>query len=103
MSAEIDVIKERVAELYDAFEYQWLLENKPHGFDIQDIRFGTLNQRLDHAKKYIERYLKGEISQIAELEEELLDPYCDREELPVLNDKYWKDIVSPNVLSHNIF
>lgn len=103
LSAEIDVIKERVAELYDAFEYQWLLENKPHGFDIQDIRFGTLNQRLDHAKKYIERYLKGEISQIAELEEELLDPYCDREELPVLNDKYWKDIVSPNVLSHNIF
>ncbi len=58
---------------YSAFESQWMEENKPHGFDVQDIRLGGLKQRIQHTKLRIEQYLSGEISEIAELEESILD------------------------------
>ena len=44
-------------------------ENKPFGFEVQDIRIGGLIQRLKTAEKRIGEYINGESDCIPELEE----------------------------------
>lgn len=63
-------------DFYEAFERQWMWENKPHGFDVQDLRLGGLQRRIQHCKTVLCRYLNGEIPYIEELEEPSLDAYC---------------------------
>lgn len=50
-------------------ETQWMKENKPFGFEVQDIRIGGLIQRLKTAGKRIGDYVSGKIDNIPELEE----------------------------------
>ena len=50
-------------------ETQWMKENKPFGFEVQDIRIGGLIQRLKTAEKRIGEYINGESDCIPELEE----------------------------------
>jgi hypothetical protein len=57
---------------YDKFQTLWFTENKPHGFDVQDLRLGGLKQRLISCHKRLLAYCKGEIENIPELEETLL-------------------------------
>ena len=57
-----------------AFEEQWFHENKPCGFDVQDIRLGATLQRTVSCRRRILDYVNGKIDSIPELEEELL-PY----------------------------
>ena len=82
-----------------AFEKQWMAENKPHGFDVQDIRLGGLARRLLHCRDRLQQYLDGDIERIEELEEPVLDPVC-RPEAPkgTLNFNNWRDTVTCNVL-----
>ncbi len=63
----------KIKALYEAFKEQWFLENKPHGFDVQDIRFGGLLLRIESCKKRLEQFVNSEISIIDELEEDQLD------------------------------
>ena len=56
------------------FEEQWFYENKPCGFDVQDIRLGATLQRTASCRRRILDYVNGKIDSIPELEEELL-PY----------------------------
>ena len=62
-----------------AFEEQWFYENKPCGFDVQDIRLGATLQRTVSCRRRILDYVNGKIDSIPELEEELL-PYrsCEK-------------------------
>ena len=60
-------------EFYTAFKEQWEIENKPNGFEVQDIRIGGLRLRIQHCKERIENFVCGEISAIEELEEPILD------------------------------
>ncbi len=89
----------RVREFHDAFEKQWMWENKPHGFDVHDIRIGGVLMRLEHAAKRIERYVNGEIDRIEELEEPVLDPFCnpDHGKVHVCYNS-WSQIATCNVL-----
>lgn len=66
---------ERLELFYDAFENAWMTERKPFGFEVQDIRIGGLIQRVKHCKRTLEKYLKGELTTIDELEQEILPPY----------------------------
>lgn len=66
-----------IKEFYSAFERQWMIENKPHGFDVQDIRIGGLIQRILHCKNRLTEYVNGNLSIIEELEEPLLDESCN--------------------------
>lgn len=68
-----DEIIRRIDIFYDALEAQWNIENKPHGFDMQDIRIGGLIRRIQHCKKILLRYINGEIESIPELNEPVLD------------------------------
>lgn len=56
----------------DAFRAQWDGENKPHGFDLQDLRLGGLLQRIASCKRRIEDYVAGRVESIPELCDEVL-------------------------------
>ena len=63
----------RLAKFHAKYRKQWYIENKPHGFDVQDIRLGGLSARLVSCAERLESFLKDEISCIEELEEKQLD------------------------------
>lgn len=90
---ECETILEKMENFYTAFEKQWHIENKPHGFDIQDLRLGGVMRRMEHVKRKISRYLHGATDTIPELEENIL---------PYETDWYtnWEPAVSPNVIHH---
>ena len=89
-----------VEDFYGKFEKLWLTENKPHGFDVQDLRFGGLKQRLISCKKRLAAYVRGEIESIPELEEKLLCYFGDeenfRDDIPVHHD--WLKTITVNTL-----
>ena len=89
----------QLEKFYDAFQYQWMLENKPYGFEIQDIRLGGLIRRVQHCRIRLERFCAGTLAQIEELEETQLDIFegRDRPYPPSLND--WRLNVSANYVS----
>jgi hypothetical protein len=78
---------------YRAFEKQWLLENSPTGFDVQDIRIGGLLQRLSSCRRRLLAYAAGEISVIEELENKLVA--LEENYKPAHN---YRHMASPNVL-----
>jgi hypothetical protein len=82
------------------FRKLWFAENKPHGFDVQELRLGGLMLRLRSTRERLSSYLAGEIDSIPELEEELL-PYMGLKchpngGMPDINS--WQSVVSPNVI-----
>ena len=58
---------------YEAFRDLWHKENKPNGFEIQDMRLGGLMQRMKHCRERLENYLSGKEKDLPELEYVLLD------------------------------
>ena len=60
-----------------AFEKQWFTDNKPCGFDVQDIRIGGIIRRTSACRRRILDYVGGKIESIPELEEEIL-PYGEK-------------------------
>lgn len=48
---------------------EWHLTNKSLGFEVLDMRFGSVKQRLSSAKVRLEEYLQGQCDRIDELEE----------------------------------
>lgn len=85
-----DLIK-LVEEFHFALQNQWFKENKPNGFDIQDIRLGGVIQRTKSCQTRLLAYLNKEISDIPELAEEVIKGECG---------EAWGRYVSPNVISH---
>lgn len=64
-----------------AFERQWMKENKPFGFEVQDNRLGGLLYRIGSCKKRLIAYAEGKISSIPELEEDILTFRKDSESI----------------------
>ena len=68
---------------YAAFKAQWYRENKPFGFEVQDVRIGGLIHRVRHCASDLGDLIKGKISSIPELEEyqlpaDVTEYYLDR-------------------------
>ncbi len=59
---------------YEAFKNQWYRENKPFGFEVQDIRIGGLIHRVKHCMNDLNDFLKGKVASLPELEEYQLAP-----------------------------
>lgn len=97
-------LAEKIDLFYTVFRNQWEKENKPHGFDVQDMRLGGLSRRVKHCKERLQEYLDGKLDRIEELEEPVLDPLGDGEKRdagPIYyND--WKFTISANVISVNV-
>ncbi len=62
----------RVKQYAAALEKQWMSENKPQGFDVQDIRIGGLLRRLEHCRRDLLDYASGKKSSLPELEQDIL-------------------------------
>lgn len=80
----------RLNIFYENFKDLWFRENKPHGWEVQDIRLGGLARRLSYCKETLIAYINGKIENIPELEEEIYN-YTNN-----LFRAKWQDIVTTN-------
>ncbi len=87
-----------IEAFYTAYEKQWMWENKPHGFDVQDIRIGGLIKRISHCKKRLEEYISGTVERIEELEEPLCDAYCRKDATGHVCYNDWGTTATSNVI-----
>ena len=53
-------------------------ENKPHGFDVQDLRIGGLLYRTESCRQRLLDFADGKLTRIEELDEPLL-PFREKE------------------------
>ena len=83
----------RLEVFYYTFRNQWFKENKPHGFDVQDIRIGGLQRRVKACCERLIDLRNGKISSIPELEENI-SPMVN--ELPLFN--CWNKTCSNNLI-----
>lgn len=93
----------KLDKLYECILTQWDTNNKPFGFDIQDLRFGGLMMRLRHSCKIINDYLSGKIDVIEELEQPRLY-YIEPKKPPnkPIFVRRWSEIISPNILTNKL-
>ena len=91
-------ISRRIKKLHAAFSYQWHKENKPHGFDIQDIRLLGVAGRIESLRRRLLDYVNGKTNIIEELEEDIIS-YSKTPGVPVRCNEF-KNYISPNVVSH---
>ena len=82
---------EKIMNFHKVYQIWWTNENKPQGFEVQDIRIGGLLQRIRSCRERILAYCDGKIDGIPELEEPVLEDDCGCT---------WARIVTPGVLSH---
>jgi hypothetical protein len=57
----------------ESYRKQWLIENKPNGLEVQEIRLCGLKGRLKGCRERLLAYINGEIEEIPELSETLLE------------------------------
>ena len=82
------------------FREVWMAENKPHGFEIQEIRIGGTIQRLRSCKERLEQWCSQD-TPIPELAEQALDLEGGGTEFTRRHFRYpnWIEMFSPNVAS----
>ena len=73
--ADYDRLIALIDDFYGAFKEQWEKENKPNGFEVQDIRIGGLRLRVQHCRERLQAFAESRIPSLSELEEPILDFY----------------------------
>ena len=98
LSVQIKQLVKLLDKFYGALKKQWHTENKPFGFEVQDIRLGGLKQRMLHCKQIIDDFADGKSDSIPELETEVLnsEDYSDTTEFRC--NHRWQQLVSVNRL-----
>ena len=97
-SAErLPLLIEQVERFRDCLEIQWMIENKPFGFEVQDMRLGALLQRLKSAKNRLEAYVNGKLKRLDELEEERR-PFIPEMSGKLLDVNQWARMVTASTL-----
>ena len=91
---ELPDLKARMKELRRVHMENWFELYKPLGWDIMDMRYGSLFTRIDSAIEEINMYLDGKLDRLEELEEERLAYNGVEGSIKYLN--YFGDIVSPS-------
>ena len=91
---ELPDLKARMRELRRVHMENWFELYKPLGWDIMDMRYGSLFTRIDSAIEEINMYLDGKLDRLEELEEERLAYNGVEGSIKYLN--YFGDIVSPS-------
>ena len=86
---------------HEKFYFLWHKENKPHGFEVHDLRIGGRIMRLKTCQTRIHAYPNGEPDDIPELNEEILDWFGGNTNIP--KDKYatrnnWRFIASAGII-----
>lgn len=91
---EYKLAADKIEAFQLAYEKLWFIENKPHGYDVQDIRLGGIISRLKSCRRRLEGYLDGSIDEIPELSE----PMIKR----TINSISWIRMATVNSVSHNL-
>ncbi len=65
-------VEKRLRVFHEAFMILWHKENKPQGWEVQDARLGGLIRRVQTCREKLQKYSKGKLLSIKELEEDLL-------------------------------
>ena len=89
------LVESKLEIFYQKFRDLWYKENNPNGFDVHDIRLGGLKQRLRSCRERLMDYVKGNIINIPELEENILDRFSKEE---IFGCYMWSEMVTTNVL-----
>ena len=95
---EIPTIIKLVDSFYDKFRMQWDRENKPFGFDVQDLRLGGVKQRLAHCNMILNEYNAGKTTAIPELEQEILPAYTFDESGDFRCNQWWWELITVNTI-----
>lgn len=69
---DYETLEKRLKALYDVHSTRWFTDNKPHGFEVQDIRLGGLMMRVHACKERLVQFTAGAIGEIPELCEPVL-------------------------------
>jgi len=72
----------------------WFAIYKAFGWDIMDMRYGSLQTRIDSAIQEIGMYLDGKLEKLEELEEERL--FYDGKPGPIRYLNFYGQVVSPS-------
>ncbi len=72
LAEEVPSMVEKLDVYYRSYRRQWHIENKPFGFEMQELFMGGIRLRLLSAADRIKDYLDGKVTSIPELEEEVL-------------------------------
>lgn len=93
---EYPLLIEKLEVFHDKLFAQWMRENKPHGFEVQDIRLGGLIQRTKTCLLRLEKYLNTS-ERLPELEETIL-PFHWRNDDPAshIDIFNWSNFVTVN-------
>ena len=89
-------LERRLEAFHAVFRERWFAENRPQGFDVQDIRLGGLLMRIRSCRKRLEDLLEGRISRIDELEEEQLSYGLRTDKTPAPTFNHWRRTVTAN-------
>ena len=87
---DYDTLSDRLEEFYASYKSEWFRENKPHGFDVQDIRLGGLMRRVQSCKERLANFIDGKINEIPELSEPVLEG---------VGYEHWGRLISANVIT----
>ena len=93
---------DRAIKLLDTFHANfrklWMKENKPFGFEVQEIRLGGLMLRMRTARNKITAYIKGELESIEEFDMDLLEHGGPGTAGKLPNINSWEKVSSANAL-----
>ena len=70
---EFKTLIKKLEVFYASYQKMWCSVNKPHGFDILDIRIGGVIRRVKSCITRLSAYVKGEITEIPELNEKIIE------------------------------
>lgn len=106
LADEIPQIVSDIENFHEVFRLQWMHDNCRIGFEIQDIRFGSLVFRLRQIRKILLAYMDGEIERIEELEADRLyytvPTVLHEGETPCARINSWAKMLSANLFSQSL-
>lgn len=100
---QLQNLERRVTKLINCYRAQWYKENKPGGFEIQEIKLGGLRERIRSCRLRLKDYIAGKISAIEELDTELLpNMWVNGGEKRRVDVREYRKIISINRFDDNI-
>lgn len=80
---DIDYIRDKLNGFYKIFKEIFFTENKPHGFETQELYLGGLMLRWKSVQDRILDYLSGKVDRLEELEDNIIDYLGGKEKFTI--------------------
>ena len=100
LSRKVHLAVLRVKSFLRQFEKNWKKEHKLQGLEVHQQRLGGLIARMAYCESVLKRYCKGELKEISELDETLLDYTGEAKNYQkcFLQSNWWLANVSVNIM-----